>query len=925
MTSLITDTSLRSLTEKYAYFQKEVEGKMEYLNEKTDNLLDINWISFYDLEKNADNMDWEQQSSIRALMSNKCLYRGDAEGDSSDRKPIPVPTKYIGNTIMAHMAKFEYARVMTHCGTRGNGKVFHTPCSKWKYCERCANAKRQFFFIRYAHIYAVTENPCYFITITMEDKVKFVEGNYTQVIEHWNKMNTYVDSMYDKKVLQGAIIVEEAAFDSYFPHPVINPHLHIMCVGKPGLESHKFEGMKVDVKLINNQDHWVNELNYCHKAINFFTPYAFEWTPENAETINRNFRDMLENHKEVCKNRNQSRAIGIFHAKNKKAIVKTTKETKEDYAKMKKEKANKTTGQKKPKKIKYKGMFEEFSNGVKALVKQKIASNIEAPPIAQKKEEPTPWYKNPLILAGGGLALGAGAYGAGKLYNEGDNILNQTFGKGVDDYLVNPIKGLFGGNEAPKQPTLPVADATTPTTQAPAPVAQPAPKSDNPFMERGNSVLSAPSKPATNLYDMAASLGPKAPVVGGVPSLAGIAPLRPDLHASGLSLAPSADENKLISALSKSYDAKTNMADTLASGRAALTSDRAQQMMPGYANKTPDEISETVGGWENAKTKLDKILSYDSVKQNLNAGGIGHNPADALNYNKNQSPNSLSAPFRDTVNNALLPSAAYELTNAAGKYTHPIASAVSGKMLGKTLTSALGKANPFLAPVVSAIPDVDTGYRLTGDAASDPNSLAYKALEGMGVSEENMKAVGGGLYGAANGGLTAMSNPLSRGAISRLITSALARGAATGTATSSMSPAVSIPAFLTTVAASPAADMYTNANTAGMINQLRGGDRASTIYQQLVDAKTRMDNGEAYAMKGLMNSEAFKGLDTSDPATVTQLYNSLGQRGGNLMMTAKNEGIMGLIGKKLTDIMNNGKYNPANAYKDLYQPNGSGF
>ncbi len=394
-----------------------------HFGEKAKDLNQINYLSFDDLERNCDLMDVLQQSCIRSLL---CTKKHFDKGNS---------TKYIGNTIMALAVDFTYARQMCYCGTTGTSFKKATPCSKWKYCDRCANRKRQFFHNKYAHVYACTPENCYHVTLTLADKVKFVEGNHKQIIENWDKLNDYVDLMYKHKMISGALVVEEAAFDSYYPTPIINPHVHMLCTAKH-LQSFVSDDIKVEVKLINDSEHWVDRINYIFKPINFFSAYHHEYTAENGVQVNRNFRDMLEAHREVILNRNQTRAIGTFHARNKAAICESTKAIKD----------KKKSLQAPQKKINYskKYMFDDFSAGFKDKLTQTVKEAAD--------QKSRPWYKNPWVLGAGGLAGAAGLYGAGKYFNGGDNPINKYYGAGVDKYLVDPINNLFKGSPPPESP-----------------------------------------------------------------------------------------------------------------------------------------------------------------------------------------------------------------------------------------------------------------------------------------------------------------------------------------------------------------------------------------------------------------------------------------------------------------------------------------
>ena len=430
----------------------------------SNNLNKINWLSFSDLEANVDLMDSGKAGQLRAILDERYHYNTKKQTNS---------TKYVGNTIVSIMCDFEYATVMCQCGTKGIGVTdAKKPCSKWKYCDRCSNTKRRYAHEKYSKVFK-RKTPSYFITLTLADKVKFIDGNREQIIHNWDKLNGYVDAMYKNNMIVGGIRCEELSIDRLYPVTIVNPHLHVLCHGIKGLQSHEFDGIKIDIKRVKNQKHWDNSINYVYKSMNLYDAYVFDWNVQHGEIINRNLRDCIENHKFQIRNRNQARAFGTFHAKSKNCS--------DDCIKNVVPHKNKAL-QKGNKKINYTPkatMYENLKEGVAALTTKPIVPSAAiikvafgelqpAPPIAPKKEE-KPWYKNPWILGGGALA-GAGAlYGGGKLYNGGDNIVNNTFGKGVDNYIVNPIKGLFGGQETPPPP------APKPFTKLPTPPPLPTP------------------------------------------------------------------------------------------------------------------------------------------------------------------------------------------------------------------------------------------------------------------------------------------------------------------------------------------------------------------------------------------------------------------------------------------------------------------
>jgi hypothetical protein len=975
--SLISDISLSSLTAKHAYILKDVDGQMECLNKKAKDINEINWVSFSDLEKNC-SLDGFPYSATRALMSRRYQY---FEKKKTGEQYCRNSTRYIANTIMANMAEFEYARVMTHCGTVGFGKVMNTPCGKWKYCDRCADIKRKFFYLRYGDVYGLTTDPCFFITITvdLEDKVVFNEQNQLKVIDSWNKMNLYVDTMYKKKLIKGAIIVEEAAFDSYYPNPVINPHLHVLCVGTDALHTHRFDGMKIHVKTINNHEHWVNELNYMHKCINFFSPYARDWTAENAKTINRNFRDMLNLHKYVVKNRNQSRAIGCFHGKSANSLVKTTKEVRAAF----KEKPKKITRQKAKKKIQYNNMFEQFSSGAKNQLKQyreKLAV-IEADPSAvDQKKDDTPWWKNPYVLGGGALALGAGAYGAGKLYNGGNNIINDTLGKGVDNYIVNPIKGLFNKPTQQKPVALPVpATSTNPKTEtlAPNPETQrptpqqvqdlrtwlkgeslPSPKIPVKMQSTINAGKTIPTLVDNPEYRAATEKLPSKDVLS---PLAGMSPLRPELQkalgqnttpfekyydsAKGPALtrlnkrlgeaglleqianrqAERKTQNYTDSIFGKYFDDSQSLRNQQTRAQQAWNGDdRELSELPEYVNKTPAEIEKAMLATQEQRNNFDKVpfSLLSSVKGPQTEAGNAFwpiykgNVTDPGNIISSYIKNTGSATpnqYQSVVNKASVPAFAYDMANMASMIPTVKGgiTAVGNKTLGSAATSLIGKANPALFPISAGIMNAPSGYRLGQDIANDPTSSYHKLMSSMGVSPENMKYVGSGATAGLAAGGTLLTTQASRTALKGLIARSLASGATAGGSTLQLSPAVAIPAALTTTLASPIADTITQRATAGALNHVQSGDQLSNFHNNLLKAKEYASaSNDGSALRGLLNSEYFKTLDTSSQEGIKRLYDSLGTQGGNFVMSAKHKNLSELITSKLTDLLKFNKFKP---------------
>lgn len=413
---------------------------------RSSSLIKINWLSFDDLEANVDNMNAEKQSCLRALFDERYHYTEGGQKNS---------TKYFGNTLISLMADFEYGTLMCQCGTKGIGVTSKKkPCSKRIYCDRCANRKRRFIHCKYSDSYKPS-TPSYLITLTLEKKVKFIEGNYEQVVHDWNKLNAYVDLMYKNKLIIGGLRSEELSIDQLNPVAVVNPHLHVLCQGVADLKSHVFEGLKVDVKKIKDKAHWDTSLNYMYKPMNLFATYAREWNAHDGERINRNLRETLGAYKNVALNRNQSRAFGSFHALSKKCedeCIKTVKRTKKSLQKPK-EKINYPQPSMQNSMIPINSTIptKKFELIKSALNELPITQPIAPPP--PQEEEKKPWYKSPLALGAGALAGGAALYGAGKYYHGGNNIVNNTFGAGVDKYLVNPIKNYF---DPPKRKITPL-------------------------------------------------------------------------------------------------------------------------------------------------------------------------------------------------------------------------------------------------------------------------------------------------------------------------------------------------------------------------------------------------------------------------------------------------------------------------------------
>lgn len=888
--TIATSHSIKQLYNRYAYLHDRTKNeKLEHFGFGAKDVSELNWLSFDDLENNLDTLDHWQYSSIRALLNEANSFDRDEKG-----KIIPNPTTYVGNTIMAQLAKFEYARQMTWCGTTGNlSFMSSTPCSKWKYCERCADAKRKYYFVKYAHVYSCTPDPCYFVTISpdLDKKVIFTEENIPKVLETWDKLNAYVDSMYAVGMIKGAVVVEEASFDSYYPNPVVNPHIHFVCVANgDGLRSHKFDGMKIDVKLIDNEFHWVKGLNYLHKSIQFFHTYNHEWKKDRAEVINRNFRDMLNNHKQCILNRNQTRAIGILHARNKNTMVKSTKVMNEE----------KKAGQPTKKKLILNYMFEDFKNGAQSRLKrarEKTANviDVESTPVPAKKKE-TPFYKNPWVIGGGLLAAGAGAYGAGKLYNGGDNVVNDTLGKGVDDYLVNPIKSLF----TPKKPE-PLALPEKSVASTPAPVNKP--QVDIPALE---AAASKPKdlKPVSNdYYQLAAENMGKQKYQGDFPNLQGVGPLKPELQLKGLA------DNPQNAAMTESYKsqltAQQNIKNLTFGANQFINGDeRTQNQSDAFRGKTTSEVADLLKSFQADDTRIKDSLNPDVKTVNdYVSRGRANSIVKAM-------PGSAQGPsgVEKFLDKSQVPSTVYDVGYEFGRGPASRLAALPSvqKALGPVLPAA-GKVMTGLNPVSAGLGSSLSGYSLGEDAALDPTRLDHKAMAGVGISPENMKY----MSAAAHGTGAAAGNSLVIPQVRKMLMKSLAKGALTGEATAGLGPVLAGTAAVTSSLAAPAADIAMETSTKNFNEGNLGANTSSTLFNQLLDAKKRMaSTNDASELKGLLATNDFQNIGTS-PQAIDKLIKDLGPGPANALLAAKKEGIMGLLSKKVLDLTRERTYIPA--------------
>jgi hypothetical protein len=850
---LLVDTSEAYLYAKYKWLfssrcsQEELadfnKTNIEHYG-KSDELNKINWLSFSDLSVNEDIMDFRKSSSVTALLCPRYHYTNEHNS-----------VRYIGNSLIAVMADFEYASVLCQCGTVGFGVTDKKkPCSKWKYCDRCANKKRQYYYLKYSSAYNPLKSS-YFITLTLDspDKVRFIQGNYDQVIHAWNKLNGYVDAMYSNNLITGGLRAEELSIDRLYPESIVNPHLHVICEGIEGLTSHTFEGIKIDVIEIKTQDHWDNTIYYIYKSMNLYSAYANDWTKENGSTVNRNLRNTLEHHAYVIKNRNQTRAFGTFHSKSKSC----TSESIKNITRSKKDISLQTEA----KKINYtveEPMYEDFKKGVEDTLNitithdplLKLAYAELSLPEEKKKERP--WYKNPWILGGGALA-GAGAlYGAGKLYNSGDNMVNNTFGAGVDKYVVNPIKGLFNNNPAPTaQPSTP----TTPTPSTPTTPSAPEPTKPLAYL-KGHGPLKADTLAINGIDDS-------------------------DLTARKAYLSGSLNHMEM-----NAYKQKTMLQDALDNpigtehefSDPAMLENKLKEYNDGLPLKTLNDEQLTAYATppeRNSVTSPDwsyrDILPENDLASGLQNGRLTRN--DYRNFvqtaQKPVSPTEEAMYFTgDVGQKAMYGQIGADVLSAA---------APSSKLLGATSTG-LGHLNAGLSPIFGGLTGQHLGQAVGGN------------VPGTNIPMEYAGAAGGTAVG-----MVPLANRLAPKVLARLIPQIaprLAAGAAGG-------PAGEI-AAMASLLGGMGVDVYTSAKN-NALNQQMGNNahigRLGTLFTNAFNSLN--NNKDAIPLKGLMMTPAWQEV-VSNPGKYS---NILGPELISAMVNTSKSGITGIAGRKLKELI----------------------
>lgn len=410
-------------------------GPEERYEGKTDDLYKLNWMSIEDLDENEDLLDYFQQRSLKAAL-NPHVHQ---------EKNMPI---YLTNLIISITADASFYNAMCHCGTKGCGDRYTKKlwCNHWRFCDRCANLKRQKNYRAFSDYYhSATEN-LYFITLTLKDKINFNPTTFDLVDQAWDRLNDYAQALYKRKLYSGALVTEEFSVDSLDPDPIVNPHIHMLCSSAHELESHVFEDIKIDVKPVVNKRDWINKIDYLTKSTNLAKTYISQWTRDNAEVVNRNIKEVIQGYKTLFPERRQSKAVGIFHRNSKFSVALTDNE----YIKL--HKIEKKTCKISKKKIQYnETMYKDFEQGVRDTLKvdtlpESTATLLKhaykALPTQEKPPQQSHWLRNALGLG----ALGAsGAYLYGSYANGGNNVLSD-FSNVVNNKIIDPTVRLFKPN-----------------------------------------------------------------------------------------------------------------------------------------------------------------------------------------------------------------------------------------------------------------------------------------------------------------------------------------------------------------------------------------------------------------------------------------------------------------------------------------------
>jgi hypothetical protein len=299
--AILTSHSSAELVNRLAvYRDNQIFRHTDSTTINPNNIKQLNWTSLDDIDINDNLLNEGQPSPIRAICCPRLWC---------SNKPSSL---WFGNTLMANMAQFELGSVMAYCGTKGNHKAKNTPCQKWRYCDRCANARRKSLYHRYTSLFG---DNCFFVTITHTHKYTYAPGSYTGFMPHWNVLTNYLNTL-EGTIIKGHYATLECNIHSLYPVPILNPHIHLICSAAEDFKSYEYNNIKVDVKPVKSQDHWDNCISYPVKAMNLYSVYNDEWTPDNSTTLNNNFKDMLAQYRQDTLNRKFNYAYGTFNMRS---------------------------------------------------------------------------------------------------------------------------------------------------------------------------------------------------------------------------------------------------------------------------------------------------------------------------------------------------------------------------------------------------------------------------------------------------------------------------------------------------------------------------------------------------------------------------------------------------------------------------------
>jgi hypothetical protein len=256
-----------------------------------------------------------------------------------------IPNAYFDNGyLILGLATESFAARYICCGRpQGTCSIY---CNKWFVCERCAQRQVAKSFARYADSFH--KGTFHFLTISFHGDLPFTETTNTQILDHWEAINSAVEEMCNSGIWTGAYWVDELAVNSFLPLRV-NPHahaiIHAVRISEADLEDlnnliSSYQGdddIPVEITLspsilhrsIPSQRDFENTIAYLTKAINLVKPYNAAWrehitsNPGNAYLLNREARELLEGLPELLKQlkgKRRLRCKGTLDSRNKHFI-----------------------------------------------------------------------------------------------------------------------------------------------------------------------------------------------------------------------------------------------------------------------------------------------------------------------------------------------------------------------------------------------------------------------------------------------------------------------------------------------------------------------------------------------------------------------------------------------------------------------------